>query len=164
MSRAIILLGGNLGDVRETFRQAKALLSAKGHSISAASSLYSTPPWGFESEHPFLNQALIVNTDAKPARFLAEVLETERQLGRERSAGAEGYSSRPVDIDILFWNDEVIREKDLEIPHPRMHLRKFALVPLVELLPDMVHPVFKITVSELLRSCPDTSPVTKLEA
>lgn len=148
--------------MRAAFGFVREKLAESGHRIVKASALYESPPWGFESEHAFLNQALVVETAVSPEDFLAEMLELERRLGRERK-GNPGYASRAIDIDMLFWDDAVIRTASLEVPHPRLHLRKFALVPLEELMPGYIHPVLHEPVSALLQKCPDVSAIVKLD-
>jgi 2-amino-4-hydroxy-6-hydroxymethyldihydropteridine diphosphokinase len=158
MNTAAVLLGGNLGSVAVTFAAARQALHDSGHPIVRASRLYQSPAWGFEAEEPFLNQALLVHTATAPMEFLHFLLHTEETLGRFRASGA-GYSSRTIDMDILLWDDRVMNEPSLQVPHPRMHLRRFALAPLAEIAPDMKHPLLDQTIAELLQHCPDTSTV-----
>jgi 2-amino-4-hydroxy-6-hydroxymethyldihydropteridine diphosphokinase len=161
MFTTAVLLGGNLGDVQANFRQARERMEAAGNPIVKASSLYRSPAWGFEAEEEFLNQALLVQTELQPEAFLGFLLGLEQSLGRQRKAN-EGYASRLIDIDILLWEDRVWQSSVLQIPHPRMQLRRFALAPLAEIAPDMWHPVLGMTVGRLLDGCPDTSDVIKL--
>jgi 2-amino-4-hydroxy-6-hydroxymethyldihydropteridine diphosphokinase len=129
-------------------------------SIIKFSSIYETAPWGFESEQNFLNQVLIVSTKLTPIKLLHQCLEIETDLGRIRQTG--NYTSRTMDVDILFFNEEIVRTKQIVIPHERLHLRRFTLKPLVEIAPDFIHPVFKKSLSLLLQECEDHSEVIKL--
>lgn len=123
-------------------------------SIVRASSIYETEPWGFISENSFLNQVIEISTDENPEQLLDNILKLEKELGRERHGS--GYSSRTIDIDILFYNDRIIRKKNLTIPHPRIQERMFTLAPLKELDEDMVHPGSHKTIGELYRECKDS--------
>ncbi len=149
-----LLLGGNLGNVRELFQRALNEIGELVGVITRQSPVYKTEPWGFHSEHHFLNQVVCVVTRHTPERVLSEILTIEKKLGRQRN-GSE-YDSRPIDIDILFYNNCVIHTKNLTVPHPRLHLRNFALKPLNDISPQWVHPVLGKTVSELLYTCEDT--------
>ena len=106
----------------------------------------------------FFNQVAQVKTSLSAEKLLSLLLQLEKDLGRERR-DTGGYASRTIDIDILFFNDEIIKKEGLQVPHPRLPLRRFALRPLCEIAPDLMHPVLKKTVRELLRECPDTSEV-----
>lgn len=162
MNRVFLLLGGNLGNVAETFEQARQLVSLRVGDITAASSLYQSEPWGFSSHQLFLNQVLELLTQLGPNELLQVLLEMESSMGRTREAGL--MTSRAIDIDILFFNDQVVILPQLEIPHPRLHLRRFTLLPLAELAPEMTHPLFAKTVAQLLLECKDPLTVTKLTA
>ncbi len=126
----------------------------------SVSSVYETEPWGFSHPTPFLNQLIISQTLLSPGEVISMVLEIESNLGRQRREGE--YSERTIDIDILFYDDLVINSKELIIPHPRLHERRFALEPLAELEPEFLHPVFNKTISRLLVECPDKNKAIKL--
>ena len=160
MNRVFLLLGGNLGNVTETFEHARQLVSLRVGDITAVSSLYQSEPWGFSSHQFFLNQVLELTTQLGPLDLLHVLLEIESLMGRTRQAGL--IASRPIDIDILFYNDQVIVLPQLEIPHPRLHLRRFTLLPLAELAPEMIHPLLAKTVAQLLEECKDPLAVTKI--
>ena len=142
--------------------QALSLLAKRTGKLQVVSSYYETAPWGFESSEPFLNQVAVFETGLSSRDFLEICLQTEKKLGRIRNAPESGYSSRTMDIDILFCNSDIIESPALTIPHPRITERNFVLVPLVEIMPDFIHPVFRKTIRELAETCPDTLSVTKL--
>ena len=114
--------------------------------INRASSIYETQPWGYLDQGPFLNQVLEVTTNISPQLLLAEIKAAEQSLGRQPGIR---YGPRLIDIDILFYGDQVIDGPDLTIPHPRLHLRSFVLVPLAELAPGLVHPILAVRVDDL---------------
>lgn len=152
---AYLLLGGNQGNIRRIFSQAIDMLNISVGPVQDISPLYRTEPWGFQSEDAFLNQVITIQTDLSPDMLLKEVLIIEEKLGRSRQDNSNGYQSRTIDIDILFYNDEIIKRKDLIIPHPKLHLRKFTLAPLNDIAPGLNHPVLNKTISELIRTCDD---------
>ena len=157
---AYLLLGGNLGDVAKSFERAIELLDEQV-TVSRQSGLYKSEPWGFQTEHLFLNQVLEICTNLSPQELLNVVLETEKTLGRIRSADG-GYTSRLIDIDILFYEDYQIDTPELTLPHPRMHERKFALMPMTEIANNFMHPLLNQSMEELLRHTPDQSSVWKM--
>ena len=118
--------------------------------IIRASKIYETEPWGFVADTFFLNQALVIETTLSPIALLKQCLDTEEALGRVRACGAERYSSRNIDIDILFYEDVVCETPELTLPHPRLHLRKFALEPLAEVAPEWRHPVLGLFADEMM--------------
>ena len=126
------------------------------------SSAYVTEPWGFEAEEWFLNELLVVETELEPDELMERLLEIEKGLGRVRHPGQKGYSSRTVDLDILYYGNLIVDTEKVTAPHPRLHLRRFALLPLCELIPDFLHPIFNASQKELLQNCPDTSTVQQL--
>ncbi|OGX84300.1 2-amino-4-hydroxy-6-hydroxymethyldihydropteridine diphosphokinase [Hymenobacter lapidarius] len=152
---AYLLLGSNLGDRAALLRAARAQLAAAGE-ILAASALYETAAWGREDQPVFLNQALAVRTALPARQLLEQCLATERRAGRER---LERWGSRTLDVDILLYADAIIDEPDLTLPHPRLAERRFALVPLAEIAPQLRHPQLGLSVAELLAQCPDPLPV-----
>ena len=166
MNKVALLIGGNQGDRRALIKQATELIRQRIGSVVAVSSDYETAPWGtFDEEAPqkFLNRALLVETPLSAHEVLEEALLIEAILGRMRPSlstfnfqlSTRKYSSRPRDIDLIFFNDEVIDTPDLQIPHPRMHLRRFVLEPLAEIMPDYRHPVLGKTIMELFQSLPE---------
>jgi len=161
MSRLFLLLGGNIGNKSAIFKEAQKKLQEKLGKIVNKSSIYETEPWGFKAKDNFWNQALIIETVLSPKEVLKITKETETELGRIR--GEKRYTSRTIDIDILFYGNLIINEPNLEIPHPRMINRRFVLVPLSEITSDIIHPVFKKTIKELLEECTDTLEVNKIK-
>lgn len=161
MELVFLGLGSNLGSREENLRNAEIKIEEKIGKITGASSIYETEPWGFQSEDSFLNKVLKVETKLSPSGLLGRILMIESLLGRIR--GKERYSSRLIDIDILLYNDLIVNEESLKIPHPLFQERKFVLVPICELVPEMIHPVFKKTFAELLELCKDKSAVKKIK-
>ena len=156
MSRVFLLTGGNTGEVKRTLQRAQQLINDRIGPVLHCSHRYENPAWGFEGA-PFFNQALEVSTDLLPEEVLDAVQEIERELGRNRAAEAiekastgARYASRPIDIDILLYGDEAIETERLTVPHPRLHERRFALVPLCEIARSRCHPVSGLTVGEML--------------
>jgi 2-amino-4-hydroxy-6-hydroxymethyldihydropteridine diphosphokinase len=158
MKKVYLGLGSSMGDREDFLRKAVALLGQACGPIIDVSPVYVTGPVGFESEHDFLNMVIMLQTDIIPAGLVKTVLELEASLGRIR--GRERYSPRTIDIDILLYGDEIIDEPSVTIPHPRMHERRFVLVPLNDIAPEVIHPVFKKDIRTLLEECPDKSGIT----
>jgi 2-amino-4-hydroxy-6-hydroxymethyldihydropteridine diphosphokinase len=162
---AILLLGSNRGDRFSLIEKATQKIIELSLKPAAASSLYESEPWGFDAEEWFLNRAVLIETGLKPDQLLESVLKTERELGRIRDkekTQAKGYSSREIDIDIIFCDSLIIRNEQLTVPHPRMHQRRFVLEPISEIAGDYIHPELGLTVNQLLIRCNDTSRVIKL--
>ena len=159
MNLAYILTGGNLGNRRENLQRAAKAIEQTCGPISKASSLYETEAWGLKEQDPFLNQALEVHTTLSAQELLNALLSIEQALGRVRDVR---YGPRTIDIDILFFNYEIIHQPGLTIPHPQLHLRRFALEALCEIAPHYIHPQLHKSVEQLLTECPDTLKVHKL--
>ncbi|MGB3006218.1 MAG: 2-amino-4-hydroxy-6-hydroxymethyldihydropteridine diphosphokinase [Chitinophagaceae bacterium] len=158
MNTAFLLLGGNLGNRTGNLAQAKEFISSECGRIHAVSSLYETAAWGNTEQPSFLNQALSLSTELSAKQLLRRLLKAEKKMGRIRE---EKYGPRIIDIDILFFNAEIHNSTILKLPHPEIQNRRFALLPLVEIAPDFIHPVLKKSITELLKECPDTLPVKK---
>ena len=157
MARVALLLGGNRGDVKRTLQTAQQLINSRVGAVLRCSHRYESEPWGFPAAQRFSNQALEVSTDLSPLEVLDACQGIERELGRNRAAEAiekassgAAYSSRPIDIDIIFYGDEVIDDERLTVPHPLLAEREFALQPLAEIMRRHRHPITGVTVGEML--------------
>ena len=149
MAIVYLSLGSNYGDRIGSVQQATSLLGASDNiTLIRTSAFYETEPWGMESENWFVNAVVEIKTNLSPQDLLAECQRIEKQLGRKRD-GSKGYSDRTIDIDILFYNKDIINDENLTIPHKFVHLRAFTLVPMLELIPNFEHPVLHKTISEL---------------
>ncbi len=154
---AWIGMGSNMGDRLSNLQLAIDELQRYGH-VLRTSSVYETEPVGFESDNSFLNAVAEIEWKGSPEELMKTLLHIEQEMGRTRSE-AERYTSRPIDLDILLWDQEVINNAELTVPHPRMHERNFVLVPLNELIPVHLHPVLNQTVTDLLQTCVDKNSV-----
>ncbi len=148
MVNVFLLLGSNIGDRRWFLAQAIAAIEKSLGAVFQMSSVYETQAWGKTDEADYLNQVLLLKIIIDPRILLNKILVIEKELGRERN---EKWGARTIDIDILFYGNEIINEPDLIIPHPQLHKRKFTLEPLAEIAPDFVHPVLKQTIFNLNR-------------
>ncbi|MBS1919062.1 MAG: 2-amino-4-hydroxy-6-hydroxymethyldihydropteridine diphosphokinase [Bacteroidetes bacterium] len=158
MNSAYLLSGTNLGDRLENIKTAAQLISEHCGTITTHSSVYETAAWGKTDQPSFLNQALKLSTTLNAKQLIRRLLKIEQQMGRIRH---EKYGPRKIDIDILFFNDEIYNLPFLKIPHPELQNRRFVLVPLSEIVPAFIHPILKKTVIELLKDCPDELMVKK---
>ena len=155
----ILMLGGNLGDVKSNFEIALLELKTDQGSVFKQSSLYQSDPWGDTDQPPFLNQAIWYKTSLEPDKLLEMVLEIENKLGRVRN---RKNGPRIMDIDILLIDNQIINQNNLIVPHPRMHLRRFNIMPLAELIPEWIHPVLGKSMLDLMELCEDQSAVFKI--
>jgi len=158
MNRVFLLTGSNIGDSNALIDKAVDEICRQLGLVVQKSHIYRSESWGYKSSQQFLNQCIEIETELGPQLLIDTILEIEEKMGRVRTS--QGYSDRKIDIDILFFNNEIIEDDRLSIPHPRFHLRKFALLPMAEIAGDFVHPLLKKKVSELLISCEDASDVT----
>jgi 2-amino-4-hydroxy-6-hydroxymethyldihydropteridine diphosphokinase len=151
-----LLLGSNVGDRQANLKKASELISEEVSPVVATSKLYETAAWGKTDQSPFLNQAIIVKTSIKPLILLSLLKNIETKVGR---VDTEKWGPRVIDIDILLYGSEIIHEPELQVPHPYLPVRRFALLPLAEIAEEVIHPILKKTIAELLAECPDTSDV-----
>lgn len=148
-----------MGQRDEQLAYAARLIEERCGNIIDRSSLYETAAWGKTDQASFLNQALVLETSLNARDLLNEILYIENLMGRDR---IEKYGPRIIDIDIILFNHQVIKENGLTIPHPEMSKRRFVLEPLNEIIPAYIHPVYYKTITELLDQCDDTLPVKKI--
>lgn len=151
-----ILLGTNVGNKLRNLQHAIEKIQDVGIDIVQRSPVVETPAWGFESTNSFYNQVIEVAYNNTPEILLSVLLDIEQQLGRIRVNTSE-YTDRKMDLDILLFNDKIIDQPNLIIPHPRMHLRKFTLLPLSLIGGKILHPVLQQSIQQLLNTCPDQS-------
>lgn len=153
-------MGGNVGNTRKTFFQTIKILEGECGVIAQKSSLYDTAPWGKTNQQNFLNQALLLETTFSAQELLENVLHIEQRMGRRR---LEKNGPRVIDIDILLFNELILNDPWLTIPHPELPYRRFALTPLAEIAPTYAHPILHKTIAQLLLDCPDQLEVSLLE-
>ncbi len=157
MYRAFLGLGSNLGDRMQFLQRAVDAIAVLG-CIGRASLIYETEPVGMMSTHPFYNMAVELQTELCPAELFKQLEKIERKLGR---SAATHLKDREIDMDILLYEDYYFEDTSLEVPHPQLAERRFALMPLDEIAAEATHPVSGETVRQLLNQCPDASAVTK---
>jgi len=159
MTGIYLLLGSNLGDRRANLKMAQKLLQSEVGAFPKTSSLYRTKAWGPILQAAYYNQVLEVNTQLEPHALLKRILSVEKKMGRVRK---KKWGPRTIDIDILYYNREIIKDSNLILPHPQIPYRRFALVPLCEVAPDFQHPALGKTNQELLDLCQDDLAVRRL--
>lgn len=152
--------GSNLGDRAENLNRANHYIAQRIGTIIAVSPLYQTAAWGVTQQADFYNQALCVETYHAPETVLAEIHYIETSIfGRVRT---QKWAARIIDIDILFYENLILNTENLTLPHPHLHLRNFVLLPMLDLAPDLEHPVFKQTLKQLHAVCPDILPAIRV--
>ena len=150
MTHTIILaLGSNLGDGRANLLRTIELIASRIGQVMAQSSVLETEPWGFVSEHTFVNQVIIVKGALSAEAILAETQQIEKALGRVTKSEHGNYADRIIDIDLIDYDGQIVETVDLQLPHPQMHKRSFVLVPLCEIWPTWEHPILHKTAQEL---------------
>jgi 2-amino-4-hydroxy-6-hydroxymethyldihydropteridine diphosphokinase len=159
MHTIYLLLGSNMGNSHEQLLLAQKNIVADIGKITASSSLYSTAAWGNTDQADFLNQVLIVETNLPASKLLKSILSIEKKMGRVRTIK---NAPRIIDIDILFFNSDVVKLKNLTIPHPEIQNRRFVLTPLAELSANFMHPSLKKSINQLLIACKDPLNVQKI--
>ncbi len=155
----VLSTGSNLGNRMKNLCKAHACLNDRIGKTLKTSFVYESPSWGFEHPSRFLNQAVKIGTTLSALELLKDILDIEEKLGRLRRK--DTYEARTIDIDMLFFDDMVIQKKALTLPHPRLHLRRFALLPLADLDPGLIHPLMGKSIAELITACPDKSNVVR---
>lgn len=155
MALIYLILGGNTIDKATKLIDAVALLGDKLGQVVHLSSVYETAAWGYESSESYLNQVVSVETTCSPFQVLAITQKIEKYLGRLVKTVNNQYADRPIDIDILFYDHDVVESDRLTIPHPRIAERRFVLEPLNAVCPDYIHPLLKLSVREMLAECSD---------
>lgn len=159
MHNVYLLTGSNVGDSLALLNTAIKHINTQVGKVIQQSSIYKTAPWGNVNQQHFYNQVLLVQTTLSAHQVLQTILQIELDMGRVRELK---WAPRTIDIDILFYDNLVMDEDDLTVPHPLLHLRKFTLQPMAELAANLVHPKLHATISQLLVLCPDTGLVEKL--
>ena len=154
-------LGSNLGNRIKYINNAIKELQDKVGKLIQVSKFYETEPWGFKNSNDFLNIIAVFDTHLSPLELLSEIKDIEISLDR-RKKNNTGYESRTIDIDIIFYGKQFFYMENLQIPHVHAHKRKFVLMPLMDIAPDYVHPLLKISVNELLKRCEDKSKINEL--
>ena len=150
MAEVYVSLGTNLGDKDNNLRTAVRLMQERIGKVISLSSFYETVPWGFQSEHSFLNAAACIETRLSPEQLLLVTQQIERELGRTQKSSGNAYKDRLIDIDLLMYDNLQIHSDQLVLPHPLMPERRFVLEPLAEIAPETIHPVTGKTIRELL--------------
>ena len=158
MNITYLLLGSNIGNSKASLAKALSQIEKQIGPVIRRSGLYSTAAWGNIKQPDFLNQVIIVETELHAAEIMQTILDIEKKMGRIRTVK---NAPRVIDIDILFFNKEIIDLPDLTVPHPQIQNRRFVLVPLNQLSPNMKHPGLNKTVHQLLMHCPDKLNVKK---
>ena len=152
MSKVYLSIGSNKGNRSVLINKAIDEIEKKIGTIISRSSIYQSKSWGFDS-NDFYNLSLLIDTDIEPKSLLINLKKIEKSMGREDIDGS--YSDRFIDIDILFYDNIIIDSEDLKIPHPKIEIRKFVLVPMLEIADDYVHPTLNKTIRQLDNECDD---------
>jgi len=160
MEKAYIGIGSNLGHKIDHCRKAILLMGGlEGCSVRVRSSFYQTEPVGVEGQDPYMNGVICMDTDLPAGTLLKRLLDIEADMGRVRR---KKWDARVIDLDILLFGSRIIEEPDLIVPHPLMHLRRFVLTPLLQIAPDLIHPVLCKTVRELAEALPEDGQAVEI--
>ncbi|MCW3086344.1 MAG: 2-amino-4-hydroxy-6-hydroxymethyldihydropteridine pyrophosphokinae [Bacteroidetes bacterium] len=160
MNYAYLALGGNIGNKLENMNKTQELINLRAGLITSESGIYATAAWGNTQQPDFYNKVIRIETGLSAVQLLEELLAIETQMGRVRTA--EKWTERTMDLDILFYNDAIISEPHLKVPHPYIQERKFVLAPLAEIAESYVHPALHKTIGQLLSECSDASEIKRL--
>jgi len=160
MKGIYLLLGSNLGNRNEMLSTAQEHIERQIGVVIKTSSVYQTKAWGIENQADFLNQVLEIETDLSPKNVLDQILQIEKEMGRIRY---QKWGSRVIDIDILYFGDEIIETEELKIPHPENQNRNFVLAPMAEIAPNFIHPLLNLSQEQLLHRCSDKLEVIRLK-
>lgn len=160
MNKAYLLIGGNIGDRKSQLKHAVDFIQQDCGQIFHLSHIYETAAWGKTDQPSFFNQAVAIETSLSPFKLLEMILNIETRMGRQRE---EKFGPRLIDIDILFYNSEIINHPLLKVPHPELPGRRFVLAPMMEIAAELIHPLLHKTIKELLEICPDKLQIKKLE-
>lgn len=164
MPTIYLSIGSNRGDRLRYLEESGKQIEAEGIHVVRCSPVYETAPWGFRTDELFLNQTLEVESNLPPEVFHEILLQIEQRLGRKRvdpvPGAGKNYTSRTIDIDILFYGEEIIETPALQVPHPRIPERRFVLEPMADIAPDFIHPVSKQSMKSMLQACNDAMQVT----
>jgi 2-amino-4-hydroxy-6-hydroxymethyldihydropteridine diphosphokinase len=161
MHQVFLGIGGNIGEKLQNFKKVSNKIENLLGTIISISSIYETPPWGFESDNPFWNQVIHIETSYSAFELLEKIQNIEKDFGRKKTK--LNYADREIDIDILYFDDEIIESEKLIVPHPKIQLRKFVLVPLVEIAPELIHPLFRMNSRKMLEYCNDNSLIKRIK-
>ena len=160
MNKVFLGIGGNLGDRLKNIKTTINLIEEKISKPQKVSSIYISEPWGFYHYRYFTNAVVELKTDSNPFEILTTVKDIETIMKRIKTT--DNYEGRTMDIDILFYNKEIIKTEHLTIPHPSLHKRLFVLLPLMDIAPKFIHPVFQKNIAKLLQECNDKSKIKKI--
>jgi len=157
MNLIYLSLGSNLGRREQHLEEALKLIESRIGRIMAKSSFYESEPWGYTSENWFCNCCVSLRSNLQPLVLLDSLLALEKEMGRERRG--TGYGDRIIDIDLLFYGDKRLDHPRLSLPHPSMGDRRFVLIPLAEIAPELIHPLTRLSISKMLQNCTDNTEV-----
>lgn len=160
-SQVYIAIGSNIGNKLQHLTKSIEKISAEVGVVTKISPVFETEAWGFQSD-TFYNACIAVKTVLLPEQVLSRLLQIEKELGRERNAEKTGYEARIIDLDVIFYEDEIIKTDILTVPHPFMENRRFVLEPLAVIASGKIHPILKKTVGELLEVCEDEGQAVQL--
>jgi 2-amino-4-hydroxy-6-hydroxymethyldihydropteridine diphosphokinase len=162
MNLVYLSLGTNMGDRKLNIELAYAMITQSTGTIRQKSSLYETPPWGFESTSNFINTVVLLETYLDLEELFKRLKQIEKEIGRTKTANSTTYEDRIIDIDILDFNGKISHSDELTVPHPRIEMRNFVLIPLAEIAPNWIHPLLKRPVNKLILNLNDQSKVERL--